>query len=308
MAKLIESVPNFSEGRRPDVIDAIVSAIGSVPGVMILNVHSDEDHNRSVVTYICHPDRIVDAAFAGYAKATELIDLNKHTGVHPRMGACDVCPLIPIDDITTDEAVALSKQLAERVANELHIPVYLYEKSASSRKRTSLARIRKGQFEGIRDSIASDPDRVPDYGPAQVHPTAGATAIGVRFPLIAFNVYLDTNRIEVAEAIAKKIRAISGGFKNVRALGFSIKRRGLVQVSMNLTNYTITPMHVVFDAIKAEAENYGVKIVSSEIVGMVPNEALLNAAGHYLQLERFSANQVLEEKIKALIALKGKED
>ncbi len=307
MAKLIEAVPNFSDGRRPEIIDAITTAIAEIPGVLILNVHSDEDHNRAVVTYVCHPDRIVDAAFAGYKKAAELIDLNHHDGVHPRIGACDVCPLIPISDITVDEAVALSRQLADRVASELSIPVYLYEESATRPERRSLAYIRRGQFEGLKEAIADDPTRAPDFGPRKLHATAGATAVGVRFPLIAFNVFLDTDKQEIADRIARKIRASNGGFEHVRALGFLIRKRGQVQVSMNLTNFTVTPLYKVFDAICRIAAEDNVRVVSSEIVGLVPNEALLDVAGHYLQLERFSANQVLEERIKAMVALEGKE-
>ncbi|MEW6051079.1 MAG: glutamate formimidoyltransferase [Candidatus Zixiibacteriota bacterium] len=299
MAKLVECVPNFSEGRRPEVITAICSAITSVEGVTLLDREMDADHNRAVVTFVCHPSLAVEAAFRGYQKAAELIDMRTHKGEHPRMGACDVCPFIPLFEMEIDEAIELANKLGKRVGEELQIPVYLYEDAASSPKRRNLANVRSGEYEGIRDTIATDPERRPDYGPAQMNLTAGSTAIGVRFLLIAFNVYLNTNQKWIADKIADAVRALRGGYKFVKALGFEIKERNQVQISMNLVNYTKTPIFRVFETIKREAARYGVMVTSSEIVGLLPNDAILDVADFYLQLENFSKNQVLEEKLKS---------
>lgn len=298
MAKLVECVPNFSEGRRPEVIDEICKAITSVEGVVLLDHEMDPDHNRAVVTFVCHPNLAVEAAFRGIQKASELIDMSTHKGEHPRMGACDVCPFIPLSDMTIDDAVELANKLGQRVGDELAIPVYLYEDAATSPKRKNLANVRKGEYEGIRDSIETDPARKPDYGPAKMNIKAGSTAIGVRFPLVAFNVYLDTNKKWIADNIADAIRSIKGGYRFVKALGFEIKERDQVQISMNLVNYTKTPIFRVFETIKSEAARYGVNVTSSEIVGLVPNDALVDVSDFYLRFENFTKEQILEEKLR----------
>ncbi|UCG62833.1 MAG: glutamate formimidoyltransferase [Candidatus Zixiibacteriota bacterium] len=298
MAKLIECVPNFSEGRRPEVVDAICNAITSVDGVVLLDKEMDADHNRAVVTFVCHPNNAVEAAFRGYQKAAELIDMTTHKGEHPRMGACDVCPFIPISDVTIEDAIELANRLGQRVGEELKIPVYLYEDAATSPKRKNLAKVRQGEYEGIRDSIENEKSRRPDYGPARMNLKSGATAIGVRFPLVAFNVYLGTNRKWIADRIAEAVKSLKGGYRFVKALGFAIKERDQVQISMNLVNYTRTPIFRVFETIKSEAERYGVMVTSSEIVGLVPNDALVDVGDFYLRLENFTKAQILEEKLK----------
>ncbi|MDX9857212.1 MAG: glutamate formimidoyltransferase [candidate division Zixibacteria bacterium] len=298
MAKLVECVPNFSEGRRPEVIDAICAAITADDGVILLDREMDADHNRAVVTFVCSPDRAVDAAFRGYQKAAELIDMTTHKGEHPRMGACDVCPFIPISEMAVEDAVELAHRLGKRVGEELNIPVYLYEDAATSKKRKNLAQVRQGQYEGIRDSIETDPSRKPDYGPARMNLKAGATAIGVRFPLVAFNVYLGTNNKVIADKIADAVRSLKGGYRFVKALGFEIKERNQVQISMNLVNYTRTPIFRVFETIKSEAARYGVAVTSSEVIGLLPNDAIVDVADFYLRLENFSKNQILEEKLR----------
>jgi glutamate formiminotransferase/formiminotetrahydrofolate cyclodeaminase len=299
MAKLVECVPNFSDGRRPEVIDAICNAITSVDGVALLDKEMDGDHNRAVVTFVSHPNNAVEAAFRGYQKAAELIDMQTHSGEHPRMGACDVCPFIPISDVSVEDAVELANKLGKRVGEELQIPVFLYEDAATMPKRKNLAKVRVGQYEGMRDAIGSDPSRKPDYGPAKMNLKSGATAIGVRFPLVAFNVYLGTNKKWIADKIADAVRSLKGGYRFVKALGFEIKERDQVQISMNLVNYTKTPIFRVFETIKSEAARYGVNVTSSEIVGLLPNDAILDVADFYLRLENFSKAQVLEEKLKA---------
>ena len=299
MAKLVECVPNFSEGRRPEVIEAICGAITSVDGVTLLDHEMDADHNRAVVTFVCHPSLAVDAAFRGYQKAAELIDMTTHSGEHPRMGACDVCPFIPISDMTVDDAIELANRLGRRVGEELQIPVYLYEDAATSSKRKNLAKVRTGEYEGIRDSIETDSARKPDYGPSKMNLKAGSTAIGVRFPLVAYNVYLDTNKKWIADKVADAVRSLRGGYRFVKALGFEIKERDQVQISMNLVNYTKTPMFRVFETIKSEAARYGVNIMSSEIIGLVPNDAILDVADFYLRFENFSREQVLEQKLQS---------
>ncbi len=298
MAKLVECVPNFSEGRRPEVIDAICNAITSVDGVVLLDKEMDRDHNRAVVTFVSHPDNAVEAAFRGYQKAAELIDMTTHKGEHPRMGACDVCPFIPISDVSIDDAIELANKLGKRVGEELQIPVYLYEDAATSSKRKNLAKVRQGEYEGIRDSIETDKSRKPDYGPAKMNLKSGSTAIGVRFPLVAFNVYLDTNKKWIADNIADAVRSLKGGYRFVKALGFEIKERDQVQISMNLVEYTKTPIFRVFETIKSEAARYGVNVTSSEVIGLVPNDALVAVSDFYLRLENFSKAQILEEKLK----------
>jgi len=300
MAKLVECVPNFSEGRRSEVIDAICKAITSLDGVVLLDKEMDYDHNRAVVTFVSHPKVAVEAAFEGYKKAAELIDMTTHKGEHPRMGACDVCPFIPLSDMTIEEAVELANRLGKKVGDELQIPVYLYEDAATTPKRKNLAKVRTGEYEGIRDAIETDPTRKPDYGPAKMNLKAGSTAIGVRFPLVAFNVYLDTNKKWIADKVADAVRSLRGGYRFVKALGFEIKERDQVQISMNLVNYTKTPIFRVFETIKSEAARYGVNVTSSEIVGLVPNDAILDVADFYLRFENFSKAQILEEKLRSI--------
>lgn len=298
MPKIIECVPNFSEGRRPEVLDAICQAITSEDGVTLLDKEMDHDHNRAVVTFVCHPNQVVDAAFRGYRKAAELIDMQTHKGEHPRMGACDVCPFIPISDVSIDEAIELANKLAKRVGDELQIPVFMYEDARTKPSRRNLAKIRKGQYEGMIKAIEEDPKRKPDYGPAKMNLKSGATAIGVRFPLIAYNIYLDTNKKWIADKVADAIRSLKGGYRFCKALGFEIKERDQVQISMNLVNYTKTPIFRVFETVKSEAARYGVNVTSSEIVGLVPNDGMLDVADFYLRLENFSRAQVLEVKLQ----------
>jgi len=298
MAQLVECVPNFSEGRRPEVIAEIIDEITSVDGITLLDKEMDASHNRAVVTFVGGPMAAKEAAFKAYKKAAELIDMRTHTGEHPRMGATDVCPFIPISEITVAECIQLVRELAHDVGEKLQIPVYLYEEAATVPERKDLAKVRSGEYEGIREEIGKKPERKPDFGPEKMNLKAGATAIGVRMPLIAFNAYLNTNDIKVAKRIAKAIRSRSGGFAFCKALGFEIKERNCVQVSMNLVNYKKTPMHRVLDAIKVEAARYGVAVTSTEIVGLVPNEALVKTAEFYLQLANFSKDQILEEKLQ----------
>ena len=298
MAQLIECVPNFSEGRRPEVIDEILREIQAVDGVTLLDKEMDSSHNRAVVTFVGPPMAVKEAAFRAYRKAAELIDMRQHHGEHPRMGALDVCPFIPITDISINECIQLARELAQEVGEKLEIPVYLYEDAATSPERRDLAKVREGEYEGLSEAIGVDPTRKPDFGPEKINPKAGATAIGVRMFLIAYNVYLNTADIKVARKIARAIRSRSGGYMYCKALGFEIENRHCVQVSMNLINYAKTPIHRVFETVKSEAERYGVAVTSSEIVGLVPNEALVQAADFYLRLENFSADQIFEEKLK----------
>ena len=297
MAAIVECVPNFSEGRRPEVIDAIVSEALTAGGVALLDREMDADHNRAVVTLVGEPQAMVEGVFRAMARAAELIDMRTHTGEHPRMGATDVVPFIPISGITNAECIALAKELGRRAGEKLQIPIYLYEDAATRPDRANLADVRRGQYEGIRDEIETNPDRKPDFGPAKMNLQAGATAVGVRFPLIAFNVYLDTPRVSVAKQVAKAIRFADGGLRYVKAMGFEIKDRNLAQVSMNLVNYTKTPIFRVFNMVKSEAERWGVNVLSSEIVGLTPQKALIDCAEHYLKLENFSTDQILEEKL-----------
>jgi len=297
MAKIVECVPNFSEGRRPEVIEAILNQIKSVPGILLLDREMDKDHNRAVVTFVGGPEEVKSAAFKAIAKATELIDMEKHQGEHPRMGATDVVPFIPISDVTMQDCVVLAEQLGKEVGEKLQIPVYLFESAAKRPDRVNLAQVRKGEYEGIKAEIETNPDRKPDFGPARMHPTAGAVAIGCRMPLIAFNVYLGTPYVGIAKKIARSIRSSGGGLRYCKALGFEIKERRLAQISMNLVNYRKTTIFRVFEMIKAEAERYGVPIISSEIVGLTPQDALLDVAEYYLRLENFKKEQVLESKL-----------
>jgi len=296
---IVECIPNFSEGRRSEVIDQIAAAIQSISEAVLLDRESDPNHNRSVVTFVAPRGRVVDAAIAGARKAAELIDLTKHTGEHPRMGATDVIPFVPISGVTMDDCVALARVCGERMWSELGIPVYLYEKAATRPERENLAACRKGQFEGIRDDIATVDSRIPDFGHRRVHPSAGITAVGARPALIAYNVNLATADVEIANRIARAVRHQTGGLRYVKALGFELKDRGIVQVSMNMVNHEGTPLFRVFEMIKREAERYGVAVVGSEIVGLVPQSALNAVADFYLQLEKFSEDQILEHRLVA---------
>jgi len=300
MSKIIECVPNFSEGRRPEVLDQIVAAITSVDGTYLLDREMDSDHNRAVVTFIGSPEAVKKGAFAGIAKAAELIDMNAHTGEHPRLGATDVCPFIPLVDAGIDDCIILAKELGRDVADKLKIPVYLYEAAATRPDRENLAIIRKGQYEGIRDEMGKVASRDPDIGEARVHPTAGSVVIGARMPLVAYNIYLNTQDLSVAKKIAKAIRQRSGGFMYCKALGFDIQDRKMVQVSMNLTHYARTPVFRVFDTVKREAERYGTSVYSSEIVGLTPQKALVDTAEYFLQLENFSSDQIIESHLLKL--------
>lgn len=296
MRSVIECVPNISEGRDPKRVEEIAAAVRAVPGVRLLHVSSDPSHNRSVLTFVGDARGVASAVHALFDAAVPRIDLTKHRGEHPRMGAVDVVPLIPIRGATTEECVELSRAIAAAVAERHHIPVYLYEDSANSEARRNLAEIRKGEFEGFAEKIR-DPDWKPDFGPDKPHPTAGVVAIGARAPLIAYNINLGTRDVAVADRIARAIRSIGGGFRYVKAMGVELAERGLVQVSINMTNYRKTPLHRVFECVKSEAERYGVPVVGSEIVGLTPAEALTMAAEHYLRLERFSTDQVLEMRL-----------
>lgn len=302
MQVLVECVPNFSEGRRPEIVNAIVAAALDGNQVTLLDKEMDADHNRSVVTLVGEPEPVAAAVFRAVRKAAELIDMRTHHGEHPRMGATDVVPFVPISGIDLAECAAMARQLGRRLGEELAIPVYLYEAAASRPDRENLADVRRGEYEVIRDTIETDPNRRPDFGPAVMNLKAGATAVGARMPLVAYNCYLDTNRLPVAKAIAKAIRFGDGGLRYVKALGFDIKDRGCVQVSMNLVNYQKTPIFRVFEMINSEALRWGARVTSSEIVGLTPAKSLYDVAEHFLRLERFSPDQVLEEKLRAATA------
>jgi glutamate formiminotransferase/formiminotetrahydrofolate cyclodeaminase len=291
---LVECIPNYSEGRRPEVIDQITAAILSVPNVSILDRHSDVDHNRTVITLLGDPQAVSEAVFKSIAKAAELIDLNMHQGEHPRIGATDVVPFVPIRDISMAECVELARALGKRVADALDIPVYLYEEAAQTPERVNLENIRKGQFEGLKEEIGKDPNRKPDFGPAKLG-SAGATVMGAREALIAFNVFLTTGDVSIAKAIAKTIRYSSGGLRFVKALGVLVE--GRAQVSMNLTNYRKTPIALVVETIRREALRYGAALHHCELVGLVPQEALVDAAVWYTQLDQFDPQQVLENRL-----------
>ncbi len=293
--KIVECVPNFSEGRRKEIIDAIVNEAGKFE-VKLLDHSPDEDHNRTDMTFIGKPKEVKNAAMAVAIKAVELIDMNKHKGEHPRMGAIDVVPFIPIY-ATMEDCVSLANEFAKEFSERTKVPCYLYEEAATRPDRKNLADVRRGEFEGLKEEIGKNPKRKPDYGPNKIHPTAGATAVGARFFLIAFNVNLSTDDIEVAKKIAKAVRHSSGGYRHVKAMGFEIKERGIVQVSMNMVNYRGTPLFRVFETIKNEANRYGTRVIGSEIIGLVPMEALLDVADYYLQLEEFKEDQVLEKKL-----------
>jgi glutamate formiminotransferase len=295
---IIETVPNVSEGRRLDVVAGMRAAVERVEGLRLLDASSDPIHNRSVLTMAGDRRAIHAAIVALFDEAVRHIDLRTHRGEHPRLGAVDVVPLIPIDGVTMADCVALAREVAADVAARFDLPVFLYEEAATTASRRNLEDIRRGEFEGLAAKLAQ-PDWTPDFGPSHPHVTAGAAVIGARMPLIAYNVNLATDRLEVAKKIAAAVRHSSGGFRYVKAMGIPLSDRGIVQVSMNLTNYEKTPIHRVFDAVRREAERYGVTVLESEIIGLVPESALAAAAQHYLQLERFTSRQILEHRLRA---------
>src|SRR5581483_9933502 len=303
--KLVECVPNFSEGRRPEIVAAIRDAIAAVDGVAVLDVSSDPSHNRTVVTFVVPVEHAVDAAFAGIRKAPELIDLNVHTGEHPRMGATDVVPFIPLEGTTMEDCIVLARTLGARVGNELQIPVFLYERAATTPARENLADVRRGEFEGIRDEMnAGAATRKPDFGPDKIHPTAGAVAIGARPFLVAYNVYLGAaSNLQVAKNVAKAVRGSSGGLRYVKGLGLEVD--GQAQVSMNLVDTEKTPLYRAYDMVKMEAEAQGVSPTWSEIVGLVPERVLFETAARHVQLRDFKPEMVLEHKVRA--AMQGGE-
>ena len=295
--RLIECVPNFSEGRDAAKVDALIEAVRSVAGVVLLDREMDADHNRSVLTFAGPPEAVSEAALRAVGKAVELIDLNHHSGVHPRIGAVDVVPFIPIEGVTIEECVRMATRVGEEIWRRYQIPVYFYEAAARRPDRVNLENIRRGQFEGLRDEVATNPERAPDVGEPRLHPTAGATVVGARKYLIAYNINLNTPDVGIAKRIARAIRYSSGGFRYVKAMGVALTSRNLAQVSMNLTDFEQTPIQRVFETVRAEAERSGVSIVGSEIVGLIPKKALEMAAEHFLRVENFSPAVVLENRL-----------
>jgi len=292
----MECVPNFSEGRDRNKIEQIIEPFRSQDGVKLLDYSNDEDHNRLVVTVVGEPEALKKALLSAIGKAIELIDLRKHSGQHPRMGAVDVIPFIPIKGCTMEDAIALSKELGKEIGEKYNLPVFLYEKSASASHRENLANVRKGEFEGMEEKIKL-PEWKPDFGPSERHPSAGTVAVGARMPLVAYNVNLGTDKLEIANDIARKIRFVGGGLRYCKAMGVELTERGIVQVSINMTDYTRTALYRAFELVRIEARRYGVSVVGSEIIGLVPMEALIDTASYYLGLEDFSMDQVLESRI-----------
>jgi glutamate formiminotransferase len=294
---IIECIPNVSEGRRADVVERLAAALRSVAGIRLLDYSSDASHNRSVFTLAGEADPLKTATLVLFEQAVEAIDLRQHRGEHPRLGAVDVVPFVPIEGVTMKECVALATDVAAAVADRFGVPIYLYEEASNNPMRKNLEDIRRGEFEGLAQKMGL-PGWAPDFGPAAPHPSAGASVIGARMPLIAYNINLQTDRLDVAKKIAAAIRYSSGGLRYVKAMGIAIEDRGIVQVSMNLTDYEKTPIFRVFDLVRREAARYGVNVLESEIVGLVPSAALVSAAEYYLQLERFGPAQVLENKLR----------
>lgn len=296
MNKIMECVPNFSEGRDKEKIEQIADAFRGKEGVKMLDYSSDGDHNRSVITVVGEPEPLKHAVIDAIGRAVELIDLTRHKGQHPRIGAVDVVPFIPIRNVTMEETIALSKEVAQTAAEKYHLPVFLYEKSASAPYRENLASVRKGAFEGLAGKMQL-PEWQPDFGPAEPHPTAGAVAMGARMPLVAYNINLGTGDLKIANAIAGKVRHVGGGLRFCKAMGISLHDRGITQVSMNLTDYTKTAIYRAHELVRIEAQRYGVPVVGAEVIGLVPMAALIDSAAYYLGLENFSINQVLEAKL-----------
>jgi glutamate formiminotransferase len=299
MKRLIECVPNFSEGRDAAKVDALAAAIREVPGVFLLGRESDGDHNRSVITFVGEPEAVTEAAVRGVGKAAEIIDLTRHRGAHPRVGATDVLPFVPVQGVTMEDCVAVAKKAGRAIWERYRIPVYFYEAAAERPDRAGLENIRKGGFEGLRNEVLADPGRAPDLGGPGLHPTAGATVVGARKFLIAYNIHLNTPDVAIAQRIARTIRYSSGGLPYVKAIGVDLKSRQLAQVSINLTDFEQTPVHRVFEMVKREAQRYGVEVAGSEIVGLIPKRAIEMTAAFYLQIENFRESQVLENRLQA---------
>lgn len=296
MVRIIESVPNFSEGRRQEVVSALVDAVRRAPGVRVLDVQSDKDHNRSVLSLAGDDAALKQGIVNLFEAAVEHIDLRKHQGGHPRLGAVDVVPFIPIEGVTMADCVALARDVASTVSQRLGVPTYLYEEASAAPHRRNLEDIRRGEFEGLERKM-QDAAWKPDFGPSRPHASAGASVIGARMPLIAFNINLSTSDVEVAKAIAKAIRHSAGGYRFVKAMGLRLEERNIAQVSMNMTDFKRTPLFRVFETVRAEAARYGVGVVGSEVVGLIPNQALLDAADYFLRLENFKVDQILERKL-----------
>lgn len=296
MNKIIECVPNFSEGRDKQIVEKIADAFSAKDNVKLLDYSSDADHNRSVITVAGEPEALKEAVIEAVGIAVELINLTKHSGQHPRMGAVDVIPFIPIKNVTMDEAITLSKEVGDVIGEKYNLPVFLYEKSATQQHRENLANVRKGEFEGLKEKMLS-PEWKPDFGPLQPHPTAGAVAVGARMPLVAYNVNLNTSDLEIATAIAKKVRHIGGGLRFCKAMGVELEDKGITQVSMNLTDYTKTSIYRAHEMVRMEAKRYGVTVAGGEVIGLVPLEALVDSVAYYLGLDNFSIKQVLEIKL-----------
>ena len=298
MLSIVECVPNFSEGRKTETVERLARAISSVSTACVLDSHIDPDHNRSVITFVAAPEMIVEAALRAVGLAAELIDMRQHTGVHPRLGATDVLPFVPISGVTMEDCVALAHQAGERITRELSIPVFFYEQAALKPDRVKLEDVRRGTLELLREQIGVDPHRAPDLGPLRVHETAGAIAIGARPFLIAFNINLRTTDVSIARRIARAVRARSGGLPFVKALGFELSTRGVVQVSMNIVNYEVTGITEAYEAVRREAEQAGVEILSTEIVGLVPEKALDKSAEYFQKLENFSDDKIFEHRLR----------
>lgn len=294
--KIVQCVPNFSEGRDKQKIEQIVNPFRTTEGVKLLNYSNDEDHNRLVVTILGEPQAVKTALLEAFGIAVELIDMTKHEGQHPRMGAVDVVPFIPIRNMEMDEAIELSKEVAEEIGSRYKVPVFLYEKSASAPHRENLAKIRKGQFEGMAEKIHED-EWLPDFGPSDIHPTAGVVAVGARMPLVAYNVNLNTSDVAIADAIAKRVRHLGGGLRFVKAMGVELTDRHIAQVSMNLTDFSKTAVYRAHEMVRMEARRYGVEVVGSEVIGLVPMAALIECAEYYLGIENFSMDQILESRM-----------
>jgi len=294
--KLVETVPNFSEGRDQEKIDAIVKPFKEIEDVKLLDASADKDHNRLVVTAIGTPEAVEKAIYDSTKIAIAEIDMEKHEGEHPRMGAVDVIPFTPVKNIEMEEAKELADRVAKKLSDDFNLPIFMYEESASNEKRRNLAKIRKGQYEGMKEKI-KEPEWQPDYGPAEIHSSAGVTAVGARMPLVAFNINLDTNNKEIADKIARKIRHSGGGLRYCKAIGIDLKDKGIAQVSMNMTNYKGTSLYQVMEMVKFEAERFGANIIGSELIGLLPSEALFDVAEYYLKLDDFDLNQVIENRL-----------
>jgi len=303
MNRLIECVPNFSEGRDLAKVDAIVEAMSGVTGAWVLDRTSDVDHNRSVVTLAGNPEAVAEAVIRGAGKAAELIDMTQQKGVHPRIGATDVIPFVPLDGVSMEECVALARRVGQELWDRFRIPIYFYEAAATRPERVKLENVRKGQFEGLREEALRNPDRSPDIGEPRLHPTAGATAVGARKLLIAYNIYLNTRDVSVAREIARVVRSSSGGLSHVKAIGVEIKSKGLTQVSINLTDFEKTPIQTVFEIVQREAERRNCTVIGSEIVGLIPQKAIDLSGEHFLQLEHFSPAKVLENRLSAVAGI-----